>query len=57
METNNTGFLVGTLQSALAGKGDTDFSETKKALGFDEDSEFSRFLDGCQQLVKIGETS
>ena len=57
METNNTGFLVGTLQSALSGKGDTDFSKTRKALGFDEDSEFSRFLDGCQQLVKIGESS
>ena len=57
METNNTGFLVGTLQSALAGKGDTDFSKTKKALGFDEDSEVSRLVDGCQQLVKIGETS
>ena len=56
MGGNNTGFLVGTLQSVLSGKEEVDdFSRRREVLGFSDDSEFCRFLDGCQQLVRIGE--
>ena len=55
MRANNTGFLVATLQSVLSGKEEGDFSEMREVLGYIDHSEFSRFLDGCQQLVRIGE--
>ena len=55
MESKNTSLLVGTLQSVLSGKGEVDFRGEMEALGFSDDSEFNCFLDGCQQLVKIGE--
>ena len=55
MSANNTGFLIAALQSVLSGKEEGDFSEMREVLGYIDHSEFSRFLDGCQQLVRIGE--
>ena len=54
MGANDTGFLVGILQSVLSGKDEVDVGKRREVLGFGDDSEFAHFLDGCRQLARIG---
>ena len=53
MEEHDRSLLVDTLQSVLT-EGEVS-DKVRKTLGFGNDSEFSRFLDGGRALVRIGE--
>ena len=53
MAEDDRRLLVDTLQSVL-GEGEVS-DKGREILGFDDESEFSRFLDGGRALVRIGE--